>query len=65
MSPAIGAAAPWLVEIFGGRQSARTIHFIVSWCFAAFIVIHVVMVVSSGFMNNVRSMVTGWYFRKP
>ena len=43
---------------------ARTIDFIITWCFVAFIGIHVVMVVVSGFINNVRSMVTGWYFRK-
>jgi thiosulfate reductase cytochrome b subunit len=61
MSPAIGAAAPWLLDVFGGRQSARTIHFIVTWSFVLFIVIHVVMVVLSGFINNMRSMITGWY----
>ena len=59
MSPRIDAALPWLGEIFGGRQSARTIHFLMAWTLAAFLVLHLVMVVVSGLFNNMRSMITG------
>ena len=59
MSPRIDAALPWLREIFGGRQSARTIHFMMAWTLAAFVVVHLVMVVVSGLFNNMRSMITG------
>jgi thiosulfate reductase cytochrome b subunit len=61
MSPAITAAAPWLLELFGGRQSARTIHFLLTGLFLLFVFVHIAMVVASGFLNNVRSMITGWY----
>ncbi len=59
MSPRIDAAVPWLRDLFGGRQSARTIHFLMAWTLVAFVVVHVVMVVVSGLTNNLRSMVTG------
>lgn len=62
MSPALDALLPGWVDIFGGRQSVRTIHFIVAWSLVLFTFIHVFMVVVSGFWNNLRSMVTG-YFR--
>ena len=65
MSPAVTAAAPWLLDLFGGRQSARTIHFLLTFAFAVFVVVHVVMVAISGFRNNMRSMVTGWYSTRP
>jgi len=61
MSPAVDASQPWLLSVFGGRQSARTIHFICAWLIVAFIVVHVVMVLVSGVFNNLRSMVTGKY----
>ncbi len=61
MSPAIDAIAPWLVDLFGGRQSARTIHFIVASLTTGFVVVHLVMVLVSGVWNNLRSMVTGRY----
>lgn len=59
MSPRIDAALPWLRDLFGGRQSARTIHFLMAWTLVAFAVVHVVMVVLSGPFNNLRSMITG------
>ena len=59
MSPRIDAALPWLRVLFGGRQSARTIHFLMAWTLVGFVVVHVVMVVVSGLFNNLRSMVTG------
>lgn len=61
MSPAMDAAAPLLLDIFGGRQSARTIHFAVANLLVLFVVVHVVMVMLSGVWNNMRSMITGRY----
>lgn len=59
MSPAMNAAWPWLLDIFGGRQSARSIHFIAASAMTAFVVIHLVMVLLSGPITGVRSMITG------
>ena len=64
MSPTIDTAFPWLLTIFGGRQAARTIHFLACFSFVGFIVIHVLQVVLTGFFNNIRSMVTGWFVVK-
>jgi Ni/Fe-hydrogenase b-type cytochrome subunit len=64
MSPGMNAAWPWLVDLFGGRQSARSLHFIFAAGIAAFIVIHVALVVLAGPVNELRSMITGW-FRLP
>jgi len=64
MSPTIDTAFPWLLTIFGGRQAARTIHFIACFSFVGFIVIHVLQVILTGFFNNIRSMVTGWFVVK-
>jgi len=50
-----------LLSLFGGRQSARTIHFICAFSFLGFFIIHIVMVVLSGPINNLRSMITGRY----
>lgn len=61
MSPTMDAAFPFLPWIFGGRQSARTIHFICAFSFVAFFLIHILMVVLSGTWNNLRSMITGRY----
>jgi thiosulfate reductase cytochrome b subunit len=61
MSPWIDAGYPWLLDIFGGRQSARTIHFITAFCFLGFFLIHILMVVLSGPWNNLRAMITGRY----
>lgn len=61
MSPGMDAAWPWLLELFGGRQSARSIHFITAMLILAFIVVHLVMVVLAGPLNEVRSMITGRY----
>lgn len=59
MSPGINAAAPWLLDLFGGRQSARSIHFIVSMGLALFIIVHLALVILAGPVNEVRSMITG------
>jgi thiosulfate reductase cytochrome b subunit len=63
MSPGINAAFPELLTLFGGRQSARTIHFIAATGLVLFVVIHIAMVLLSGAWNNLRSMVTGAYVR--
>lgn len=61
MSPGLDARFPQLLTLFGGRQSARTVHFILAWGLVLFALVHVVMVVLSGFFNNMRSMITGRY----
>src|SRR6185437_1108911 len=59
ISPGSDAAFPWLIELFGGRQSARSIHFIVAWSLFAFLVIHVVLVLLSGPIRQIGDMITG------
>jgi thiosulfate reductase cytochrome b subunit len=61
MSPGIDSALPQLLTLFGGRQTARLIHFAAASGLALFVIVHVVMVLVSGVWNNLRSMVTGWY----
>jgi thiosulfate reductase cytochrome b subunit len=61
MSPAIDAAFPWLVDLFGGRQSARAVHFLLASFLVAFVAVHLAMVALSGLVNNVVSMITGRY----
>lgn len=61
MSPGLDAAFPFLPDLFGGRPSARTLHFITAFSLVLFVVVHVLMVVLSGFWNNVRSMINGRY----
>jgi thiosulfate reductase cytochrome b subunit len=61
MSPGMDSTFPWLLSLFGGRQSARTIHFIAAFYLVGFIVVHIAMVLLSGFFNNMRSMITGRY----
>jgi len=56
MSPAITAAYPFLLKMFAGAQSARTIHFFVSLALVLFLLIHVIMVARSGFKKQMRSM---------
>ncbi len=61
MSPGLDTAFPQLLSLFGGRQSARTIHFILAFGLLGFFVIHIVMVLLTGPINNLRSMTTGWF----
>ena len=65
MSPGFDAGAPWLVDLFGGRQSARSIHFISASLIVLFVIVHLIMVVASGTWNNIRSMITGRYAIEP
>ncbi|RYY23316.1 MAG: hypothetical protein EOP62_20410 [Sphingomonadales bacterium] len=52
---------PWLVDLFGGRQSARSIHFIAMALISGFIVVHLALVFLAGTINEIRSMITGWW----
>lgn len=61
MSPTMDAGFPWLLWLFHGRQSARTIHFICAMTLLGFFAVHIAMVAVSGLWNNVRSMITGRY----
>ncbi|HEV2731143.1 MAG TPA: cytochrome b/b6 domain-containing protein [Terriglobales bacterium] len=59
LSPAIDSAAPATVNLLGGRQSARTLHFFVSAFLLLFLIVHVAMVVFAGFTSRTRAMITG------
>jgi thiosulfate reductase cytochrome b subunit len=61
MSPRMDAAWPGWVDLLGGRQSARTLHFAVATLIALFILVHLFQVVATGPWNNLRSMLTGDY----
>nr|WP_295465395.1 cytochrome b/b6 domain-containing protein [Mesorhizobium sp.] len=61
MSPGMNAAMPWLPEILGGRQTARTIHFVVMALLVGFFVVHMLMILAAGPLNEMRSIITGWY----
>ena len=65
MSPGMDTAAPWLLDLFGGRQSARSLHFIFAWSIIAFVVIHLIAVLAAGPINEIRSMITGRYVIEP
>ena len=65
MSPWLDSAIPGWVDLLGGRQSARTIHFVAAFLLMAFLLIHVFEVIASGFWNNLRSMITGRYRVRP
>ena len=61
MSPTMDSGFPWLLWLFDGRQSARTIHFICAMTLLGFFFVHIAMVMLSGMWNNLRSMITGRY----
>ena len=61
MSPGMDAVAPWLPELFGGRQSARTVHFAIATLIVLFVLVHLIMVLLTGPLNNLRGMITGWF----
>ncbi len=61
MSPGLDALVPGLTTLFGGRQTARTIHFVLAFALLGFLVVHVAMVLLTGVFNNMRSMITGWF----
>jgi thiosulfate reductase cytochrome b subunit len=59
MSPAVAASNPWLLTIFFGAQSARTIHFFAAVLLVLFLIVHIVMVIRSGFRKHMRAMTVG------
>jgi thiosulfate reductase cytochrome b subunit len=61
MSPSFNATAPWMLDLFGGRQTARTIHFITMIALIAFFAVHMIMILAAGPINELRSIITGWY----
>lgn len=61
MSPGFNAATPWLLELFGGRQTARTIHFLTMLALLGFFAVHMAMILLAGPLNEMRSILTGWY----
>ncbi len=61
-SPGFMAAWPWLLDMFGGRQSARTLHSIGTVVFVLFVAVHVLEVLAAGGLNRIRSMITGKFF---
>jgi thiosulfate reductase cytochrome b subunit len=61
MSPTIDSVLPFLPDLLGGRQTARTIHFIMMLLLVGFFVVHIVMILAAGPLNELRSIITGWY----
>jgi len=61
MSPRLDALFGGWVDLLGGRQSARTLHFAAAFLLLAFVVVHVFEVIVTGLWNNLRSMITGYY----
>ena len=61
MSPRLDTLFGGWVGWFGGRQSVRSIHFIVAWLLVAFLLVHLFQLLVNGPLNHVRAMVTGWY----
>jgi thiosulfate reductase cytochrome b subunit len=59
MSPGFTSAFPLTVTVFGGQQSARTIHFFITLLLTLFVVVHVAMVALAGFTSRMRAMITG------
>lgn len=64
LSPSVDAWVPWLPQFFGGRQFARLWHFASMITLMGFFAVHVTMVILTGFSNNMRSMITGWFATK-
>ena len=61
LSPGMDAAWPWLLDLFGGRQSARSVHFLCMAALTLFTIVHLTLVILAGPINEVRSMITGWW----
>lgn len=61
LSPMMNAGFPWMLDLFGGRQSARSIHFLCMVGLSVFIVGHLALVILAGPVNEVRAMITGWW----
>jgi thiosulfate reductase cytochrome b subunit len=61
----VTAAAPFLFDLFGGRQSARTVHFITANLLVLFVLVHIMLVLLAGAFNRLRAIVTGRYVIRP
>jgi thiosulfate reductase cytochrome b subunit len=59
MSPSFVSAFPFAVNVLGGQQSARTLHFVLTWLLVLFLLVHVFMVIFAGFRSRMRAMITG------
>jgi thiosulfate reductase cytochrome b subunit len=64
LSPGLSPVTMWAIDLFGGRASARSIHFICAAAIALFIIVHLLLVLLAGPYNEIRSMITG-KFRIP
>ena len=59
ISPGMEPTFGWLVDLLGGRQSARSLHFIFAFAIAGFFIVHVLLVILSGPIRQMRDMITG------
>jgi thiosulfate reductase cytochrome b subunit len=59
MSPSFVSAFPWTVNVLGGQQSARTLHFFLTGALVLFLLVHVLMVIVAGFWSRMRAMISG------
>ena len=59
MSPGGEAALPFLTDLFGGRQTARSVHFLAAWALFGFFLLHIALVLLSGPVGQLRAMITG------
>jgi thiosulfate reductase cytochrome b subunit len=59
MSPSFTSAVPLTVELLGGQQTARSLHFIVTGVLVLFLLVHIVMIIVAGFRSRMRAMITG------
>lgn len=60
-SPSMLSRFPWLIDLFGGRQTARTFHFACANLLFLFLLVHLFQLFVAGVVNEVRSMITGWF----
>jgi Ni/Fe-hydrogenase b-type cytochrome subunit len=61
LSPGMDAGFPWVLDVLGGRQSARSIHFVAAVAISLFTIVHLALVILAGAGHELRSMVTGWW----
>ena len=59
MSPSFVSAFPSAVNVLGGQQSARTLHFFLTWALVLFLLVHIFMVILAGFRSRMRAIITG------
>jgi thiosulfate reductase cytochrome b subunit len=64
LSPGLSPVTTWAIDLFGGRATARSIHFLCAGGIGLFIIVHLTLVVLAGPINEIRSMITG-KFRVP